>query len=103
MVIHNEPRLLVVNIEATFYAATVAVAHAPQSSQPMEVRRAWWETTERVLLKHQPGFLLIDANGRVGNIHTNAIGEEGNAQEEDYNGSFFHRLLALLHLCAPLR
>ena len=101
VVLFHDPRMLIVKLEARFYQATIVVAHAPYSSHSEIERASWWDHAETLLLRFHPNVLLIDASGRVGNIHTSAIGGARWTQEEDYHGTRFHRLLAQLQLCAP--
>lgn len=101
VVVHADPRLLVVCIRCQALSCTVAVAHAPHSSHPLEERDRWWQQLTSVLLPYRDVLLAVDANARLGTVHSAAVSGGGFTQEQDSNGGFFHRTLLELDLCAP--
>ena len=101
VVVHSDPRLLLVRITAPRLRCTAVVAHAPHSGRPLEERRTWWKALARALQPHPDLLLMIDANGRLGTVVSEAVGPGGYAQDEDSNGSLFHHALQQLQLFAP--
>ena len=74
VVVHADPRLLIAKISHELWHACIAVAHAPHSGHPDEVRSAWWCQLTETLTHHAADvelYVLIDANATPG--HTDAI------------------------------
>ena len=101
VVLKATPRLLIVRLDADMLACTFVVAHAPHSRASREARERWWSDLAHDLAVHGGDFLFIDANARVGSVHTTAVGGCGRAQLEDNNGSLFHEVLLQSNLAAP--
>ena len=99
-VLHADPRLLVVRVTARMLQCTVAVGHAPHSGHPLEEREAWWDDLVKVLAGQPDLVLMVDANGRLGSVCSEAVGQGGFRQEEDASGALFHRSLLELGLRA---
>ena len=101
VVLHADPRLLLVRVTAARLKCTIAVAHAPHHGRPLHERKAWWKDfTDR--LSSQPDVTVAaDANARLGSVLSDAVGPGGFSQEEDANGELFHRALQELSLVLP--
>eukprot|EP00959_Pyramimonas_sp_CCMP1952_P467625 9491935-Pyramimonas_sp.AAC.1 len=56
-------------------------------------RAAWWHQLRLATLKFDVQLLLLDANARVGEITSCAIGDFGFRQPEDASGTLFHDYL----------
>ena len=90
LITHADPRLLIAKIRAPHFEATIAVAHAPTSCSPPQVRAEWWTNTRALLRKWPADFLLIDANGKLDqcSIYPELVGDKGwKKQKQDDNGS----------------
>ncbi|CAK0883705.1 unnamed protein product, partial [Prorocentrum cordatum] len=74
---------------------TILVAHALHSGSEYtkEERREWWADIKRVIARWKVDMCMIDANGRLGQIISKSVGEEGYRQEEDENGAHWHDTL----------
>ena len=71
VVLHAEPRLLIVRAQAEHLAATFVVAHAPHSGYTRADREAWWQTLSEQLTNCNTAveenlYVLIDANATAG-------------------------------------
>ncbi len=89
-IIHQDPRKLIVSVNAPFMKTLVVCAHGPHGQAPIEERRTWWkELDSSVPTKYQtwPRFLLADANARVGDFPQPCVGDY-QAECQDQNGEF---------------
>ena len=94
VVLFNDPRLLIVKLQARYYQATIAVAHAPHSSHTEAERNDWWDQAEMVMLRVRPNMLMIDANAKVGSIPSPALMSSApGGDEENDNGMRFRMFL----------
>ena len=68
-VVHKDPRILLVRVDALYWSGWIAVAYAPQSGICRQEREDWWlhftEVTKRRPL-HEPMIVMIDANASPG-------------------------------------
>ena len=96
MVVHADPRRLLVTLRAPFLCIDVFVGHGPHSGYALAERRDWWKTTEIILAARKdlsiPLITFIDANAKVGSIQSNAVGAAGHDIEND-NGEMLHDLV----------
>ena len=68
-VLHNDPRRLFVRLQNTHFDCFLIVLHAPQSGQPLPIRRQWWQDTTALydeLCQHLPSYVMLDANAKSG-------------------------------------
>eukprot|EP00972_Heterocapsa_arctica_P058507 8631624-Heterocapsa_arctica.AAC.1 len=82
------------------FSATIIVAHAPHSRAPPEDRERWWNALAQDIAIHGGDFILIDANARLGSVHTTSVGGQGYAQTEDASGALLHEVLLQGNLAA---
>ena len=97
------PRLLAVLVEAPTLRLLCISAHAPHGGADEATMLAWWEDLHKSIppkLRTIPIWVGIDANARVGNVETRAIGTCG-AELQDDNGEFFQNFLHEHDLWVP--
>ena len=88
-------RLLVLKIDGKNINLTVIVAHAPPNHPGEQWRKSLWSSlrkTAQAVPRARPLALLIDANGRVGNLKSRFIGGCP-SDMENANGSELQRVL----------
>ena len=103
-VLHAEPRLLGLDVSLPTFRCVLASAHAPHTpvSGDTEAAEAFWRVLQQVLRRapgHVPVILMVDANGRLGDIQSSSVGncdQEG----ETAAGGVFHSFLQDHDLCA---
>ena len=103
-VVACEPRLLVVQICAPHFRATVVVAHAPsEPPAPPGAAESFWAKCRRVL-QRRPALsdiiVLSDANARVGALPSSSVGGL-DPEPENPSGQAFHAFLADMQLWVP--
>ena len=101
VVIHSDPRLLIVRLTSQRLRCTTAVGHAPHAGHEDGARDAWRKRLEERLGGLQDVVLLVDANARLGSQSSEAVGCGGFRQDEDDGGAYFHRTLLQLGLWLP--
>ena len=77
VVVHCDPRLMLVRISHDLWHSLIIVAHAPQSGQPDVVREQWWEALDQIAQQHaknQELYVLIDANAEPGPVDHRHVG-----------------------------
>ena len=100
MWLHVDPRRLLLRVHASFASFTACVLHAPSPKigQPTRVKD-WWAETEKIVSSvanpAYPMVVMIDANGRVGDRESDAVGPV-DAADEDEPGAELHNF-ALRH------
>ena len=104
VVLHGDPRCLLVRICAESFRCDICVAHAPQHSRPWQERCAWWSSIGQILGKFSsnqyPLVLLADMNGSIGQHPCHAIGSLG-AESTDENGDAWTALVHDRQLWVP--
>ena len=78
VVLHSDPRILVVHCRNKILECVVVCAHSPHSGAPLETRQQWWESLQQISLNASSKLdqiLLIDANARVHTPIDGIIGE----------------------------
>ena len=101
-VVHADPRLLLVHVEAPHFTCWIAVGHSPHTGTDEGDRHGWWVLFSDLLTKHADGapvFLLIDANALSGPRDDQAVHEHDDASNA--NTEDFRQLLSLHELCLP--
>ena len=92
----SKPSLLVVALRLPFAQITVMVAHAPVEQQPRNVRENWWNECLESLMTARVDFsslvVLIDANARLGSLHSQHIGTFFR-EPQNGNGELLHRFM----------
>ena len=98
------PRHILVSVDAPAFACTVLVAHAPSDpSGNHGLATAFWKERTAELQRlppHRDVILLVDANGRIGDHHSPAVGPSG-AEPENPGGSALHDFVLQHSLCLP--
>ena len=89
-ILHEDHRRLIVRVAAPGLQCVVATCHALDHSKPHQLRLDWWNETRQILSRWPPQYLLIDANGRLGDIVTKHVGDAGYTQQQDDNGEELH-------------
>ena len=93
-----EPRVLFVKIVAALINVTVAVLHVPyqdtkgDSVEKEKQRVLYWKRLVDFFVQFPPDIVFVDANGRLGDTSSEAVGTAGYAQCEDDNGRRLHEL-----------
>ncbi|CAE7432948.1 unnamed protein product [Symbiodinium sp. CCMP2456] len=86
-------RHLCVSIQAPYMKLFIVVAHAPSLAKHcVEEVRLFWRTLSDALHKRPAGtdyLVLLDANSRLGEVPTDAVGSCG-AEPENTAGTLFH-------------
>ena len=104
VVLHGDPRRLLVRICAGPMRCDICVMHAPQQARPQLERHEWWSSTRQILAKFSsnqfPLILLADTNGSVGQHPCHAIGSHG-AEDTDENGAEWTELVHDRQLWVP--
>ena len=91
----SKPSLLVVALRLPCAQITVMVAHAPVEQQPRNVRDNWNERLESLMtarVDFSSLVVLIDANARLGSLHSQHIGPFYR-EPQNGNGELLHRFL----------
>ena len=102
IVVHQEPRILVVKVDHAIWKACLVVAHAPQSGQALEERCKWWEHFTTTLHRFDAGspiYVMLDANAAPGQADNKAVGLQGFAETK--NTPLLRQFLAEFDLCLP--
>ncbi|CAE7029541.1 unnamed protein product, partial [Symbiodinium sp. CCMP2456] len=98
------PRHLLVHITAPHLKIAILVAHAPADSQDNGgVVRAFWGERAKELRRipaDSPLLILMDANGRLGNLESSTVGPQG-AELENPAGTALHEFLLAHRLYLP--
>eukprot|EP00435_Cladocopium_sp_Y103_P074222 s126_g47.t1 len=69
VVVHCDPRRLLVRVTTDYIQLWFFACHAPHSGRELQERVEWWETSASILTEHiddAPLFLLADANAEPG-------------------------------------
>ena len=102
VLVHTDPRLLLVHAVHSEFQGWLLVAHAPHSGRPPDEREAWWinaANAVRPFLNEEPIYLCIDANATTGttdDIHVGSKEDVASANTES-----FRTFIADLGLCLP--
>ena len=91
----SSPRFLGVALRSRRLSVDVLVAHAPVESSPQEVRTEWWRALHKAASCRKskaPLILLVDANGRLGSVCTESVGDV-EPDIESPNGEELHLFL----------
>ena len=92
----SKPSMLVVALRLPFAQITVMVANAPVEQQPRIVRDNWWDDCLESLMTARVDFsslvVLIDANARLGSLHSHHIGPFYR-EPQNGNGELLHRFV----------
>ena len=102
VVVHSDPRLLLVRAIHELWQAWIVVAHAPQSGQRESDRQNWWDHLHTVLLQHVHSsslFVLIDANAAPGPTDLTHVGPADTASSK--STPMLRSLLELWSLALP--
>ena len=104
-VLHADQRRLLIKTYTTAGVLFFFNAHALGShTYHVDKVRQWWADTDNVLEQHVPACFnciwLIDANARVGEFPSPAVGNR-HPDKQNMQGSLFHDLLMKSTLCLP--
>ncbi|MFM7985901.1 MAG: hypothetical protein ACKPKO_41960, partial [Candidatus Fonsibacter sp.] len=96
LILHTNPRLLIVTVTLIVGAFQIVVAHALDSSYTEGQIQGWWHQFHKTMQSiKRPGMMslsLIDANCTLGAVQSPAIGP-ANPDIETTIGSFVHHML----------
>ena len=98
-ILHQDHRRLFVRIAAPHMHLNVACCHALDHSRDAHERADWWRTTCLLTSRWTPQFVMIDANGRLGDINDERVQNLGFQQNQDSNGDELHHLADHYHYC----
>jgi len=102
VVVHADPRLMLVKIAHELWSAWIVVGHAPHSGHTEEVRRTWWTQLNDVLAQHVADtelYVLIDANAQPGHTDAMYVGPRGTAVSK--STPLLREFLETWHLALP--
>ena len=101
-ILHSTSRRLIVKIETSWLRLVVAVCHAPSSSTFEEATQYWNATTAAIPKKYKqwPLIALCDANARVGSVTSQAIGSQGE-EEQNPPGEALHQWILEQDMIIP--
>ena len=102
IVTYQDPRCLLIRVNAPRFQAWICVAHAPHCGAVEEERLHWWLSLQRRLQHYcalESLFLLLDANATSG--PRDAIHVFDNDSAENANTDSFRDLLRECGLCLP--
>eukprot|EP00435_Cladocopium_sp_Y103_P044071 s1250_g12.t1 len=102
VVVYCDPRILLARINHELWSAWILVAHAPQSGQPEDVRRAWWLSLDDVLNRFVTSgdlYVLLDANASPGRTDHLAVGPSD--LEPSKSTPFLREFLLTRNLALP--
>ena len=98
-ILHADHRRLIARILFPSGAFLVVVGHALTSQASTDDIAAWWATTSQLVVFHtrprDAVISLIDANGRVGDVLSPAVGAVA-PDQQDLNGVGLHEYLAAI-------
>eukprot|EP00435_Cladocopium_sp_Y103_P022853 s1557_g5.t1 len=103
-VLHADPRVLLVRLEAPGLHALCLVLHVPQSGLPLTERESWWDSLNTILLQHRGNqdsdlFVLADANATSGPCDDVLVGTHDDRWS--VNTGFLRDFLEAQQLCLP--
>eukprot|EP00959_Pyramimonas_sp_CCMP1952_P270321 5650860-Pyramimonas_sp.AAC.1 len=93
LVLHAEPRVLIVKCSAPGVMCNICVAHAPHRRHPLAARVEFWGHLGRLAGKWLFGLTLLDANRALGPITSPFVGGAGFVEEQDESGELMHAFL----------
>eukprot|EP00435_Cladocopium_sp_Y103_P028743 s95_g7.t1 len=104
VVLHADPRVLLVRVQAPHLNFLCLVLHAPQSGLSLSDRARWWEELRNVLDLHRADetgdlFVLADANAAAGSRDEVVVGPLDD--EPTANTGLLRDFLDLYGLCLP--
>ena len=102
-VLHSEPSILVARLQVPALSLSLVTAHGPPRARTALDREQWWQKFARICKSVDNGqdwLLFLDANARVGEVVSEAIGP-WQADPQDLAGSRLHELLKDLRLHLP--
>ena len=102
VVLHQDPRLLLVRIDHPDWKANLVVGHAPQSGQNDEARTKWWTQTAEVLRQFgddSPLYVMLDANAAPGSFDGRTVGQHCFASSK--STPLLRSFLDEFQLCLP--
>ena len=103
VVLHKDPRRIVVLFKQGSCRITFASLHAPHRGTDPDEIRAWWQCTESLLFRASRGGLLVvgaDCNASLGSVESQYVGSAG-AEEQDLAGDCLHSCLNKWEVWAP--
>ena len=101
VVVHSDPRAMIIRMDHPALQSWILVAHAPQSGRTVTERETWWTTLSDLVTEHCAGesiIVLIDANASSGPCdHQHVFSHDGPSP----NTPFLRDFLAHHGLCLP--
>jgi len=103
VVLHRDPRRLLIVVQNVLWHAYIFVGHAPHSGYALAERTDWWENTAAIVALHnaeqRPLFVLIDANASPGPCDHHVVLGPGHSAS---NSTMLWRQFLVDHeLCLP--
>ena len=101
-VVHNDPRRLFVRLLNPHFDCLLIVLHAPQSGQPLPVRRQWWQETitlHDAICPNIQSYVMIDANAKTGPTSEPIVFQHDDSASG--NTEFLLEFLGHAGLCLP--
>jgi ribonuclease HI len=104
LVVHRDPRRLLVRIQHPLWEAWILVAYAPHSGYSDHDRAQWWSATQTVIQEHHtensPLLVCIDANAGPGEPDGEHFFQDGFRTSS--STKFLQAFVSDFHLCAPI-
>ena len=103
VVLHRDPRRLLVVVQNALWHAHILVGHAPHSGYALAERATWWDDTAAIVdsynIELRPLFVLIDANASPGPCdHHTVLGPGYSASSST---TLWRQFLTDHELCLP--
>ena len=103
VVLHRDPRRLVMLFKQGGFQLVFAALHAPHRGADPDAIKSWWGTTEAILFRASRGRLLLvgaDCNASLGSVESASVSSAG-AEIQDLPGECLHALMGKCGLWAP--
>ena len=95
VIVHADPRRMLVRFHAGTCKMLIASLHAPHRGHERHAIQEWWRTTRTLVHKFgQLAWVVLagDMNASIGSITSQHVGEVG-SETEDLPGQYWHSLL----------
>ena len=103
VVVHMDPRRLLLRLSTGRFRLMIASLHAPHRGHEHHILQSWWSETRTLLHKYGQAAAIImagDVNASVGSVTSAHVGDVG-CEEEDLPGQNWHQLLVEMHCFLP--
>jgi hypothetical protein len=101
-VLHQSARRLIVRLAIDGLRILLIVGHVPCAPDDAAAKNWWHDTTSLIPSSYcsWPRIMMVDANGKVGSLTSQAVGDYYSA-EENFHGALMHQWLIDHNMFAP--